>query len=99
MAGLMEEKQVVDMTSMYRALKELGHRRIWLREFGKGARVMLTFEDRIIAGYDRSLHTWCFRKEANWVDGYPDGNPPSGQGLTELTEDSEQLLYLTLQDD
>lgn len=60
---------------------------------------MLTFEDRIIAGYDRSLRTWCFRKEANWVDDYPDGNPPSGQGLTELTEDIERLFYLTLQDD
>lgn len=86
------------MTSMYKAQKELGHRRIWLRELGNGARVMLTFEDRIIAGFDRSLRTWCFRKEANWVDGYPDGNPPSGDGLTELTEDSEQLFYLTMQD-
>lgn len=72
---------------------------MWFREYSKVARVMITFENRILAGYERDLHTLCFHKEAKWVDGYPDGNPPDGEVLNRTYGGHEQLLFLTLQDD
>lgn len=96
----MGDKKKVDMTSMYRALKELGHKRIWLRIIKSGDLLfMVTFENRRLARFDRSLNTWCFVKNAALVDDYPLGSVPDGEGLTELHEKNEQLFHLTLCDE
>ncbi|MBH2846220.1 hypothetical protein I6U52_20985 [Serratia marcescens] len=90
-------KKIVDMTSMYRALKELGHNRIWLRIISSDDRFMMTFENRCLARFDRDLRTWRFVKDADLVDDWPVGNPPDGEGLTELYEEDEILFYLTME--
>lgn len=93
-------KKKVDMTSMYRALTQLGHQRIWLRIIKSGALLfMVTFENRRLARFDRSLNTWRFVKNADLVDDYPLGSVPDGEGLTELHEKGEQLFYLTMCDE
>lgn len=96
MSGLMDGKKQVDMTSMYKVLKELGHMRIWLRVISSGDRFMVTFESRILAAYDSSLETWRFRKDADLVDDWPVGSEPGGMGLTELNDYDEKLFYLTM---
>ncbi|WP_274242163.1 MULTISPECIES: hypothetical protein [unclassified Enterobacter] len=90
----------VDMTSMYRSLAQLGHERIWLRIIKSGDLLfMVTFKNRRLARFDRSLNTWCFVKNAALVDDYPLGSLPDGEGLTELHEKDEQLFYLTMCDE
>ncbi|HDX4395642.1 TPA: hypothetical protein ROG62_003540 [Enterobacter bugandensis] len=90
----------VDMTSMYRSLAQLGHERIWLRIIKSGDLLfMVTFKNRLLARFDRSLNTWCFVKNAALVDDYPLGSLPDGEGLTELHEKDEQLFYLTMCDE
>ncbi|EAS1966939.1 hypothetical protein DTU70_15790 [Salmonella enterica subsp. enterica serovar Weltevreden] len=97
MTGLMDGKKRVDMTSMYKSLKELGHRRIWLRVIRSGSLLfMVTFKNRRLARFDRNLGTWSFVKNADLVDDYPLGNEPDGEGLTELHERDERLFYLTM---
>lgn len=60
----MGDKKKVDMTSMYRALKELGHRRIWLRIIKSGDLLfMVTFENRRLARFDRSHEYMVFREK------------------------------------
>lgn len=95
MAGRMDRKQGVDMTRMYKALKELGHKRIWLRIIGSGDRFMVTFGSRVLAAYDSSHKTWRFRKDADLVNDYPLGSVPGGVGLKELHETDERLFYLS----
>ncbi|EOG8283769.1 hypothetical protein ACLIWU_004299 [Salmonella enterica subsp. enterica serovar Newport] len=88
---------MVDMTSMYKSLKELGHSRIWLRVIRSGSLLfMVTFNNRRLAHFDRNLGTWTFVKNAALVDDYPLGNEPDGEGLTELHERDEKLFYLTM---
>ncbi len=93
-------KKKVDMTSMYRSLTQLGHKRIWLRIIKSGDLLfMVTFENRRLARFERSLNTWSFVKNAALVDDYPLGCVPNGEGLTELHEKDEQLFYLTMCDE
>lgn len=96
MPGRMEGKQRVDMTSMYNALKALGHQRVWLLTLSTGTLLMVTFERRVIAGYDSIHKTWLLRKYADLVDGYPLGCIPVGSELIELTHDNEELFNLTI---
>lgn len=93
----MGSKKIIDMTSMYRALKELGHNRIWLRIISSNDRYMVTYENRRLARFDRNLRTWRFLNNADLVDDWPVGREPDGEGVTELTENDEQLFYLTLE--
>lgn len=96
----MRGKKKVDMTNMYRSLAQLGHERIWLRIIKSGELLfMVTFENRRLARFDRSLNTWCFVKNAALVDDFPLGSVPDGEGLTELHEKDEQLFYLTMCDE
>lgn len=85
------------MTSMFRALKELGHNRIWLRVTTSGDRFMVTYENRCLARFDRNLRTWRILINADLVENWPVGSEPDGEGLAELTEEDEQLFYLTLE--
>lgn len=93
----MGDRKIVDMTNMYRALKALGHNRIWLQVISSGDRFMVTYESRHLARFDRNLRTWRFMKNADLVDDWPVGSEPDGDGLTELTEEDEELFYLTLE--
>ncbi len=94
-------KQRVDMTQMYRALTELGHRRIWLRIINSGVLFMVTFDSRPLARLDRGLGSWGLLKYADLVDDYPVGRVPAGGELTELHEkdDGELLFNLTIRED
>lgn len=96
----MAGKQMVDVVKMYRALKQLGHRRIWLRIVSSDDLYMVTFESRALARYNHKHNTWRFMKNADSVDDYPLGKEPDGEGLTELHEkdDGELLTNLELRE-
>jgi len=97
MSGLMERKEQVDITAMYKSLTVLGHRRIWLRIIPSDGLYMVTFNSRPLARFNHQHNTWRFLKNADLVDDYSQRIKPEGEGLTELHEKDDGELLANLQ--
>lgn len=93
----MVKRKQIGIYEIYEALKCLGHIRLWLRDNGKYNRIIITWDNLVVASYDPYIKSWNFRKNACRVNDNAQNKTPPGKSsvLTEL-EDSGQAWQLTL---